>query len=101
MPILESIRNKLQMAGMSTQCSLQKYPFNTRNSTSLLIHGINIVCSVGFIISGSKDLREFADSLFVSATAILIVVIFLNLNWKMKRLFKFLNNLEDTVDQSK
>lgn len=101
MHILESIRNKLQIIGMATYQSIQKYPINTRNLTSLLLHGINVVCNVGFLIYGTKDLMEFTDSLFLTITAILTTSIFINLNWKMRPLFEFIDRLEDTVDRSK
>lgn len=100
MQILESIREKLEIIGMSNQQSLQKYPFNERNVTCLLLHGINIVCNLGFLIYGTKDLMEFTDSLFLTITAILTAAIFINLMWKMRELFEFINNLEDIVDQS-
>lgn len=100
MPIFESIRKSLQVIGMSTPHSMQNYPFNKRNLTSLFLHGLNVMCSVGFMVSGTKDLMEFTDSLFLSITAIIAVSIFINLNWRMQRLFEFINNLENTVDQS-
>lgn len=101
MHILESIRTKLQIIGMTTHQSLQKYPFNDRNLVCLLLHGINVVCNLGFLISGTTDLMEFTDSLFLTITAILTASIFINLISKMQQLFEFINNLEDIVDQSK
>lgn len=86
---------------MSTQHSIQKCPLNARNLSILFLHGINILCSVGFLVSGSRDLMEFTDSLFLSITATLVVSIFINLNWRMRQLFEFINKLEDTVDLSK
>lgn len=100
MHILEPIRIKLRIIGMSTHHSLQKYPLNARNLASLLLHAINIVCNLGFLIFGTKDLMEFTDSLFLTITAILTASIYINLNWKMRQLFEFISNLEDTVVQS-
>lgn len=101
MPILESIRNKLQVLGMSTQHSIQKYPFNARNLASLFIHGMNITCSIGFMFAGTENKMEMIVSLFIIITAISDISIFIHLNWNMQRLFEFINKLDNTVDQSK
>lgn len=101
MKILRSIRDKLQIVGMSTHQSMQNHPFNARNLTSLLFHGINITCNIGFLVFGSKELTVFTDSLFLTITAILTVSIFINLTWRMRLFFEFIDNLEDIVERSK
>lgn len=101
MSILESIRSKLQIIGMTSNQSIQKYPFNARNLASLLVHVINIVSTIGYLISGTNDLMEFTESLFLTITAIVVASIFINLLWRMRRLFEFIDHLEETVDQSK
>lgn len=100
MQILESIRYNLQIVGMNSYQSIQKHPFNARNSTSLLIYTISIICNIGFLIGGAKSLMEFTDALFLTTTAILSFSIFVNLNWQMRQLFELLNDIENTVDQS-
>lgn len=101
MPFLEPIRNKLRILGMSSTQSLEKYSFNARNLTSLLIYGINSSCNIGFLMFGAKNLMEFTDSLYLTVTAILAVSILINLIWQMRQLFVFLDKLEITVEQSK
>lgn len=101
MQILEPIRNTLRILGMSSQHSVQKYPINARNLTSLFIHGINVTCSIGYIISGTENMEEFVSSLFVCITAIFDTLLFINLNWNMRRLFELIDKLENTVEKSK
>lgn len=101
MQILEPMRISLQVVGMSTYHSNQKYPINARNLTCLYLQVMNVICNIGFMISGAKDMMEFTDSLFLTITAVLTSAIFINLNWKMQRLFEFFDHLEDTVQRSK
>lgn len=101
MKILESIYDDLLIVGLSSDQSIQKYPFNARNVTSLIIFALNILCDVGFLVSGTADLKEFSDSMFAIVTASLTTVIFIDLIWKMRKLFEFLRKLEETVNQSK
>lgn len=100
MEILKLIHNNLQIIGMDTYQSIQKYPFNARNLTSLLIYGINIIFNIRLLISGTKNAMEFTDLLYLTFTVIITVSMFINLNWNMKRLFEFFESLESTVDQS-
>ena len=101
MPILTSIRENLAIIGLSSHQSTQKYPFNARNLTSLFFQFLNIGCNFGYLMYEAKDLMEITDSMFLTITAILTVSIFINLNWRMKQLFEFIDNLERTVDKSK
>lgn len=101
MQILESMHKSLPILGMSSSQSIQKHPFNARNVASFLIYGINSICNVGFLIFGANNLMEFIDSLYLTVTAVLAVLILINLSWQMRQLFEFLKHIEDTVERSK
>lgn len=100
MQILKSAYEYLLIIGLSSHQSIQVYPWNVRNLTSLLVYGLYTVCNVGFLMSGSKDLKEFVDSMYLTVTVILAASMLINLIWGMRQLFEFLDYLGDTVDQS-
>lgn len=100
MPILESLHSNLRIIGMTTNRSIQTYPLNARNLTMLLIFGINITCNIGFLIYETNNLMEFTDSLYLTFTAIMALLILIDLIWKMRELFVFVNRVDETVDQS-
>lgn len=102
MQILKSVYENLEITGLSNYHSIRKYPFSTRNLTSVFIHALNIICNFGFIVSGQTgNLMEFTDSLYITLTVIFGTSIFIKLIWKMHQLFGFFNRLEDIVAQSK
>lgn len=101
MQILKSAYEYLLIVGLSSHQAIQTYPWNARNLTSLLVYGLYTVCNVGFLMSGSKDLKEFIDSTYLTVTVIFAASMLVNLIWGMRQLFEFLNYLGDTVDQSK
>lgn len=102
MHILESIRNILQIIGLSSYQSIQTSPFNTRNLMSLFVLVLNIICNVGYSITGqTENLMEFTDSVFITFTVTVDILILINLIWQMQQLFVFINGLEDIVVGSK
>lgn len=101
MQILKSTYDSLLLMGLSSHQSIQKYPVNARNLISLFIFCLNLLGVVGFLISGTQDLKEFFDSMFTTVTVSLTILIFINLVWNMRRLFEFLSHLEGTVNQSR
>lgn len=100
MPILESLHGNLRIIGMTAHQSTQNYPLNARNLVMILIFGMNITCNIGFLIYETNNLMEFTDSLYLTLTAILAVSILINLTWKIRQLFVFVNRVDETVDQS-
>lgn len=100
MEILQSVYITLFMIGMSSHYSIQKYPFNARNLSALLVHGVNIIGNVGFLFSGIENLIEFTESLFLCVTVSLTTLMFIHVNWKMRHIFEFLSRLEEIVNQS-
>lgn len=100
MPILESLHNNLQIIGMTTHQSIQKYPLNVRNVLMLSIFGMNIICNIGFLIYETNNLMEFTDSLYLTFTAIMALLILIDLILRMRPLFVFVNRVDETVNQS-
>lgn len=101
MHIYESTLEYLRMIGLSWNQLIQKYPINERNLISLFIFGLDLVCNVGYLICGAKDLKNVADSLLATFTVICVSSILISLIWKMKELFEFYSRIDDIVAQSK
>lgn len=101
MQIFESILEYLRIVGVSSNQSIQPSPFNARNSTCLVILGLNLMCNIGFFVCGAKDLNKANGSIFMAVTVLCILLIFADLIWRMKQFFEFLNHLDDIVTQSK
>lgn len=101
MQIFKSIYITLSVLSMSSHYSIQKHPFNARNLSSLLIHGVYLCGNIGFLFSGIENLIEFTDSVFLCITTILATTMFIHVDLKMRQIFEFLRRLEEIVNQSK
>lgn len=101
MQIFELIYDYLRFIGYSANQSIQKSPFNARNVITSLIFVMNIVCNVGFAISGFEDLKELTDSLYITYTIVCSLLVSVHSIWNMWQLFEFFKIFEEIVNQSK
>lgn len=75
----------------------QRYPFNVKNSITLLCIGQYAIASTLFLVLKSRTLKEFADSLYISATAILIAFNFAMFVLEASNIFQLIANFESAI----
>lgn len=101
MKLFDSINYILIRAGMTSHQFTQKHLYNIRNSIMLLIFAINFVFIMVNLIHGPENLKDYTDSIFLMNTVVSTGINYAFVIWKMAEIFRFMDDLEDTVSTSK
>lgn len=101
MKIFESIQKQFGLLGIQSTLCPQRYSFNVKNSIALLILGQCSIISIIFLIFETKSLKDYADSLYMSATAILLTFNFLVYILNTSNIFELIANFENTIEKRK
>lgn len=101
MHIYEPTLEYLRIIGLNWNQSIQKYPLNECNLIGLFVFGLNLICNVGYLVSGAVNLKNATDSMQSTLTLICATLIFMHLIWMMRELFEFYSKVDDIVTQSK
>lgn len=101
MKIMETVRSQLNYVGMRSHQAIKGHLFNIRNLTMLFILWMYIFCCTMYLIDGATNLKDFADCMYFNITGAATALNFAFINWKMAKIFRFMDNLEDIVNSSK
>lgn len=98
--MLESTQESLSKLGITPSQSAEKYPLNVKNVAILFWLICLIICSVTFLVTEAETAKEYIN-LFNSTLTIAITFIEFALHvWKMRKLFQFIFNLEELIQNS-
>lgn len=95
MEIFTLFRRHLALCGISPE----KYPFNGKNLIVLIIGGLNIIFLIKFV-NEAKTFEEYTDILYEIIVMCSLAMIFFKIVWKSMDLLKFLENIENTINNS-
>lgn len=100
MKIMGIIYSYLVRMGMTLSQSKKRNPFNIRNTTTIIVLANNVFFTIIFLMNGAKNLKEYADSMYITISVSTATANFVYVNWKMAELFRFIENLEEVVSTS-
>lgn len=101
MKIFELIRKHFESIGLTASQSLQPKRFNVKNVILLLIFGVNSVLTGAYIALTANDFEGYVYSLFGCSTALVCLISYAYLIRRMSNIFKFITQLESTINGSK
>lgn len=78
----------------------QKLPFNVKNTIVIILAGSNAIAYVKQL-NKTTTFQEYTNLIYNTVSACNFTIIFLNIVWKTPDLFKFIDNLDNTVKDSK
>lgn len=87
------------MNGIYTETPPQKYPFNRKNSIILIIISIDVIFSIKYL-DEAETFEEYTNVLYGIILMFNFIVIFLKIVWKSSELLNFIDNLENTINNS-
>lgn len=99
MEIFKLFRMHLAMCGISTRKSWQKYPFNRKNSIVLITICLNAIFLVNFV-NEANTFEEYTDILYEIIVMCSLAIIFFKTVWKSADLLAFIENIENTINNS-
>lgn len=95
------LRNHLAICGIcSKQLSTQKYPFNARSSTILIVIGFGIISYVKQLHK-SATFEEHAYMAYHMVTSCFCFTVFLSIVYKSPKLFQLIEDFDNLVKNSK
>lgn len=100
MKFAETISNFLSRIGMTSRQSIERHPFNMRNSTMLFIFASSNFCTVMYLIGGASNLKEYSDSIYLTITMLSGFLAFAFVSLKTTKILRFIENLEEIVSTS-
>lgn len=99
MRMFECVESDFRIVGLNQ--SRQEYPFNMRILVILFIFVCGIISDIVFLLSETKTFEEFNSSLYEISSAFVVATSFTIFTWNMRKLFHFINCLEEIVNKSK
>lgn len=102
--LFEFTQMSFAFVGINSQQSAQKYPFNRRILTVLLVYSLMCISHLIILIralASANSFTECANSIFGTATSIFIAICFAITIFYMPQLFKCIDNCEKIVKERK
>lgn len=101
MKCFELIQYYFAIVGIDSQHANQKCLLNQRNVMVIIIFGLTFICKIVYLFHGVKTLVEYTESLYVVSTLVATILAFAIIIWKMPKLFEFIDNFENTIEERK
>lgn len=101
MKVLQLVQRNLAKLGLDVhQSTAQKYPFNGIIVKCLFIMGVALMSSFVYIFREANTFQEYAFSVNVFFTTIMVAVIYLIFIWKSHTLGRLIDSLEAYINKS-
>lgn len=98
--IFRTLQKNFDFLGITSFQSTQKSPFNSRNSISLLLHGIFVVSAIMYVLCDAYSFVEYTNGINNTLSLIVTTASFVIVIWIMEKWFKFIDHLERIVFES-
>lgn len=98
---MKVIHNYPKYVGITSQQSIKRHPFNIKNSSVLIILCMYIIVLQMYLIYSAPSLKDCVDCIYLMITVAATALNFAFINWKMAKIFRFIDNLEMIVKTSK
>lgn len=102
--LFQSTQESYAFLGINSQQSVQKYQFNRRILTIVLIYSLMCISHAIILIQALSSVNSFtecANSIFGTATSFFILMCFAITIYFMPQLFNCIENCEKIVDERK
>lgn len=99
--MLNEIHCILARVGMTPYQPIKWYPINLRNTIVMLISFMGTISDVMYLNYEATNLKEYTDTIYLLITGFASELNFAFVIWKMAEIFRFLENLEDSINTSK
>lgn len=97
MKLFQSIQKSFSLLGISQNQSR----FNDRMLLAASIFSAGTTLNIVFVFTGTKTFREFTDAVYVACATAVFLICFAKIVFKMDKLFKLIDFIENIVDKSK
>lgn len=98
--ILRSIRKYYAIIGINLNQAIKENPLNQKNLTALIGMSIAIISANKFFFCDAETFWEYINSFYATCTVTVAGVNFAVIIWKTANVFKFVQNLEETIASS-
>lgn len=95
MKIFHTIQKAFGILGFSSNQSLHRYPFNGRIWMGFVVFGICLISYLYYLFNIANTFMEYTQSVYVTGAVILIGSSYIIILIKMKKLFQFIDFVED------
>lgn len=100
MELFALLRNHFVASGISvSENSSKSQPFNVKNSTVFVLLCLT-VSLMGASITEANSFDERTDICFKSVSIGLCCIVYVMIVWKTSILFEFIDNLDETINES-
>lgn len=89
------IRTPLGILGID---STRKSSFNSKNLVVILLLGQYTISTATYFLFGAKTTQEYSESFYISATAALLLFVFLVIIRKQTNIFRFIDDLRSIIE---
>lgn len=96
----QTLQENFAIVGIRSNQSIQKSPFNRRNSVALFMHSILVVLSLLYVLYDAHSFQEYTNGLYSVLAFIVSVICFIIIIWTTDKWFEFIEFLENTVNKS-
>lgn len=102
MEVLQFVKTHLEIVGLSTSQSMQPCPWLNGNLfCAIFALSMNMILCCAYFFCVASSFEEYIDSFFTTSASTGILVIFSIFVWKMNKLFRYIDILQETVNSSK
>lgn len=99
--IFQTIKKNLSTIGIGPNSAKQLRPFNAKIFVNLSAVGIGFIGTLMYIIIEARTFLEFAQSIYMCSTFVLVACILMTLIFNLSELFETIDNCESLVNTSK
>lgn len=96
MKIFQLLQKHLAIYGIASN----QQPINLRNGLSLAVYSLAIALIFTHIYHEVNTFQEYANSIFMAAVQIAVLIIFVSLTMQMQSFFNSVDEAETLIDQS-
>lgn len=101
MKSFESLKSYCAIAGINSPQSTQKHLFNLTNVIFFICIGINFFFTLIYVCYEVDSFDENLDAAFAASGMGVCVIFFATLVWKMPQQYRFFDDFENIIEQSK
>lgn len=101
MELFKVTKEKCSILGLSAHQSNQKYPFNSKNLVTIVVLYTGAFLAAMNLLWGASTFQEFTESIYITSTLFATALNYTTHVYKMKMIFKFLEDFENFINSSK
>lgn len=101
MKIFDSIKHYFEILGFISTQSTRKDLINIQNFIFFLVIGMYLTLTTVFAYHEANSFEQYIDSFYAISSALICLEIYGICFWEMPKLYRFIDALESTINESK